>query len=122
MFFPFHQNNSGGEFKINNDVTIIVVIEADNWREANYKAEEIGIYFDENYKIDCKCCGNRWEKLDEFSHSSDTPENRYGDKIGEDHNGSMWVKDNSQPYAIVYFKNGEKQLFYKNLPSVIVKD
>ena len=61
MFYMFEQNNSGGRFDVNDALCHRVVIEANSEREAIYKAEELGCYWDgvEN-GIDCHCCGDRW--------------------------------------------------------------
>ena len=45
MFYTYSQNNSGGSFKVNSDVTQYVIIEADNHNDANEKAEFIGLYW-----------------------------------------------------------------------------
>ena len=60
-FFTFHQNNSGGDFIVDGDVSYYVVVEAHNAEEANERAEKIGIYFDGCADgTDCPCCGDRW--------------------------------------------------------------
>ena len=62
-WFTFRQNNSGGRFKIDNEVDAYVIIQSRNAAEANALAERIGIYFngvDEGR--DCECCGDRWDK------------------------------------------------------------
>lgn len=46
MFYTYNQNNSGGFFKITKKIKHYVIIEADSAKEANKKAEHIGIYFD----------------------------------------------------------------------------
>ena len=64
MYYKFRQNNSGGYFIIDDDVSQTVILEADSAYEANKKAEDIGIYFDGVHcKIDCKCCGDRWHEV-----------------------------------------------------------
>ena len=61
MFYEFQQNNSGGYFVENDKVCHRLFIEADSEREAIWKAEELGCYWDGVSKgIDCPCCGNRW--------------------------------------------------------------
>jgi hypothetical protein len=60
-FYHYRQNNSGGQFIIDDSVTVNVYIEANSSREADYKATDIGIYFDGvNKGMDCECCGDRW--------------------------------------------------------------
>ena len=63
-FFIFYQNNSSGHFIKNSDLDEYVVIQAENNRDANDKAEDLGIYFDGVRKgIDCECCGDRWNEV-----------------------------------------------------------
>ena len=60
-FFTFRQNNSGGDFDVNDNVAHYVIIEANSVDEANAKAKNIGIYFDGvKNGSDCECCGDRW--------------------------------------------------------------
>lgn len=63
MFWNFRQNNSGGNFVIDDNIAIgpQVWIEADNIDAAINKATSIGIYFNgvEDGQ-DCECCGDRW--------------------------------------------------------------
>lgn len=60
MFFYYFQNNSGGVTVYDPDrgISSKVYIEANSAREANRRAEGIGLYFDGNG--DCDCCGDRW--------------------------------------------------------------
>lgn len=64
-FFEFDQNNSGGNFVIDDERGLgpSVWIEAADADSANAKAENIGIYFDGcQYGRDCDCCGDRWHR------------------------------------------------------------
>jgi len=105
-FYRFRQNNSRGMFVINDQVTINVLIEADNADEANNKAEAVGLYFsgcDTGY--DCKCCGDRWTRAeDDDPDNSDTP-TIYGEPL-EDHQED-WCEV-GQPYVHIYYKDGSK--------------
>lgn len=61
MFYKFDQNNSGGSFDYNKNISAQVIIEAKNSKEADRKAKEIGIYFNGvEDGFDCECCGDRW--------------------------------------------------------------
>ena len=61
LFYTFCQNNSGGNFHINDTVAHNVIIEAYSADEANAKAESLGIYFNGcDIGRDCQCCGDRW--------------------------------------------------------------
>jgi hypothetical protein len=76
-FFHYRQNNSGGLFIKNNEVDVLVVIEAADYLHANAIAEDKGLYF---YGCssgrDCSCCGDRWyEQYD----NSDGLEKEFGD-------------------------------------------
>lgn len=106
-FYTYGQNNSGGGFMVNDNVTFTVIIEADNASAADEKAEEIGIYFDDDYEVDCKCCGTRWDRA--WAEGTETP-TRYGKPIEE--RDEMWAKP-GQPYAYVYHANGDKVVHTK---------
>lgn len=60
--FRFRQNNSGGEFIVDDTVDVNVVIEAESADQANEIATKyLGIYFngvDEGHEREC--CGDRW--------------------------------------------------------------
>jgi hypothetical protein len=73
MFYEYIQNNSGGsfDFDISRGITHIVIIEADNYMEANSKAEDIGLYFDGSG--DCQCCGNRWDEVHDEDEATKEP-------------------------------------------------
>lgn len=58
MFYTFGQNNSGGSFVQDENISHYVIIEASSAAEADKLAESKGLYFDG--EGDCPCCGNRW--------------------------------------------------------------
>jgi hypothetical protein len=124
VWFEYRQNNSGGSFEINDDVSIYVLIQADDRVSANRKAEEVGIYFDGvSEGHDCSCCGDRWsepwDELEEFSVYSwaGKGDSRkiydnvldYAQALAD---GDMWA-EKGKPSVIVYFANGVKRTFYK---------
>jgi len=59
-FYCYSQNNSGGSFVHDAKAGIghYVIVEAKSARDADNRAESIGLYFDGSG--DCECCGNRW--------------------------------------------------------------
>lgn len=72
FWYKYRQNNSGGRFDIDDDVSVHVLIQAEDKYAANRKAEEVGIYFEGcSQGRDCDCCGDRWDEawdaLEEFS-------------------------------------------------------
>lgn len=74
MFFMFRQVNSGGSFVVDDKVKEFVIIEENDYKAANAKAEEIGLYFDGAEKgVDCSCCGDRWHPLQSDSDGADEP-------------------------------------------------
>lgn len=114
MFYTYDQNNSGGGFMSNDSVTFTVIIEASSADEANDRAEEIGIYFDDDYEMDCPCCGPRWSRAWE-SDGAETP-TIYGKPVAEYE--EMWAEyeemwaEPGKPYAYVYYANGEKVAYF----------
>lgn len=108
MFYTFKQNNSGGTFVMNERVAHFVIIEADSVREANEKAESIGIYFngvDDN--IDCPCCGDRWYPT--YENEVNKAPLIYG---VDPANYKCIFTRKGKNYCIVYHKDGGKR-YYK---------
>ena len=67
-FFLYRQNNSGGHFVVDDNLSREVAIEADTEEQANDIAEGYGIYFNGvSEGIDCPCCGDRWYSPDEIT-------------------------------------------------------
>lgn len=62
-YYVFHQNNTGGIFE---NPAKNVIVKAESIEEANKIAESNGVYFDENYDIDCECCGTRWNSATDY--------------------------------------------------------
>ena len=62
-FFKYSQNNSGGNFHVDDKICHNVIIEAESASEADDIAESLGCYFDGcSTGRDCSCCGDRWSK------------------------------------------------------------
>ncbi len=65
-WFEFSQNNSGGNFDIDDKLCHKLYIQAYNASEAVDKALAMGVYFDGcSMGMDCGCCGDRWYETDE---------------------------------------------------------
>jgi len=100
MFYHYSQNNSGGSFT---SPAIHVIIEAKSAREANDKAESIGLYFNGVFEgFDCDCCGDRWstaydgdEKPDIYGQSPFEYVSKYG----------SWATDKI-PFAVIHYLDG----------------
>jgi hypothetical protein len=101
-FYHYSQNNSGGSFVFNRErgITHHVVIEAANYKSANAKAEEIGLYFDG--RGDCECCGNRWSELNKHDTGYSKP-CVYGEPV-EAYDGHCWMTPNPE-IVVHYAKN-----------------
>lgn len=75
-YYTFDQNNSGGRFHIDPvaGITKHVIIEATNAKDANHRAEDVGIYFNGcDSNRDCPCCGDRWWRTTE-QDGTESPE------------------------------------------------
>ncbi len=78
-YYDFSQNNSGGRWKVDENFAENTIISARNLKEANYRAEELGIYFNGcEAGMDCDCCGDRWSS--QWSESKDLEPLIYGEK------------------------------------------
>lgn len=105
-FFVFSQNNSGGYFIKNDDVSSYVIIEATNHKDAQSKAEDIF----ENYSEYCECCGERW----------DTDMNYVDSYVGIPDELQI-IKCVGMDEAIIYYIDGSKaryDLINKNISEV----
>lgn len=110
MFYEFNQNNSGGRFDFNEEkgLTHIVIIEAVDKEEAEYKAGRIGIYFNGcDTGRDCSCCGDRWGDLS-YEEGSEAPMH-YGEPIAAAKFGMRWMKPGKE--ACVHYADGRKEWF-----------
>ena len=109
--YEFRQNNSGGSFDVNDNVTHRVFIEAKDKDAAIYKALTLGVYFDGvDEGIDCECCGNRWHKPWHVhtSNSEDKPREEIEDELQELANTYGWTT----PDIYLYYADGTKKEFY----------
>lgn len=108
MFYTFSQNNSGGSFDRSDVLGDYVIVEAENARRANQRAEELGIYFNGvDSGSDCECCGDRWYEVSEY-HGSASPE-IYGE-APEKALGGLRQK------VVIHFANGEQRTIKRVSP------
>ena len=109
MFYLYNQNNSGGSFVVDNDVTHFVIIEADSTFAADAKAQSIGIYFDGVADDrDCECCGDRWYCA--YPSDGTAVPMIYSD-MPEDYDDMFASK--GDVYCIIYYANGEVRRLVK---------
>jgi hypothetical protein len=101
MFYTYSQNNSGGHFQVDDQVTVYVIVEADSAEQADEIAESrAGIYFDGcEQGWDCECCGDRWYRAYDGSEQPEI--------YGKDPElcDSGWVKK-GEPYCHIYYADG----------------
>lgn len=106
--YRFRQNNSGGVFHFTDDLDVVVYVQASNEREANSRAEDLGIYFDGcRNGQDCDCCGDRWWPVDESDASSTKEE--FIEKLSWDAYGMMW----SEKVAILHTVDNMRHIITK---------
>lgn len=92
-FYYFSQNNSGGSFRMDDLAGIgeAVIIEATDAKQANERAEEIGLYFNGcDDGTDCSCCGDRWYPASESD--GDPVPSVYGTPVEESTGGMFRSK------------------------------
>lgn len=109
MFYVFKQNNSGGRFDFDRGrgVSCYVVVEAATAEEANECAESLGIYFDEDFDVDCECCGQRWYPVVE-SDGTVAPE-LYGVPVEGFKFSWRWMGED--PEVFVHYLDGRVEEF-----------
>lgn len=105
-FYPFHQNNSGGYYILNNDVQHYVIIEGYDLWQIESKANQVF----HDYRVHCECCGERWD--DDWIHErylTDEPmineESVYNYNIDE----HSWDR-REEAKVIIYYLDGRKEL------------
>jgi hypothetical protein len=113
-FFSYRQNNSGGAFHYDEKagISTTVIIEADNFNEANERALEIGLYFDGvRGGRDCDCCGDRW--YEPYNEEGDEAPMQYGEhvlvkELGAEDKKSLdrkWQAEGN-PELFIHWKDG----------------
>lgn len=95
-WFTYDQNNSGGYFIDNDEVTHMICVQAENADAANAKAEEIT----KEYGEYCECCGERWYINEVDGDGFDVP-SHYGEPL------SSSQPSHYRKYAVLHFASGE---------------
>jgi hypothetical protein len=110
-FFTYNQNNSGGVFDLTDDLTYVVIVEAENADAANEKFESLGGYFNGcEGGIDCDCCGDRWYPA--WSEDAGNPEPLiYGMEPAEylTHRTYLWMQEGKN--IVIHYADGRKEWF-----------
>jgi hypothetical protein len=100
-FFMWNQNNSGGHFVVNDDLTWRVVIESDDYEQAEIYALGIGVYYDGvDEGRDCRCCGDRWYE----GRKLDTEGEPMLEWLQKDADDYSW----ENPSVIIHYADGTK--------------
>lgn len=110
-WYEFTQNNTGGSFEVNDDVTHRLFIEADTKTIAEEKAFRLGVYYNGvDDGIDCGCCGDRWYGCDEV----ELPHYSGADTVEE---SAQWLADQygwCEPDARIFYCDGRIKEIYRN--------
>jgi hypothetical protein len=106
-FYIWNQNNSGGSFDVDDDVSHRVVIEADSYELAEARAFDFGIYYNGvDRGRDCDCCGDRWYEGHEVT------ERDLGGKTLEEYLQECATKWGMEdPDIILHYADGSKKTF-----------
>lgn len=123
-WYEFRQNNTGGSFIQDNEVSIYVLIQSTSVEDANRKANDVGIYFGGvEAGWDCDCCGDRWheawDKVEEpfvtYGSYKDNYKNTVHANVREAAqtlaNQDIWA-DKGKPSVIVHFADGTVERFF----------
>jgi len=106
-FYIWYQNNSGGHFHVDENLSHRVVIEANTYTEAEYKALNLGIYYNGvDDDRDCDCCGDRWYHGHEL-----TELDLEGKTLDEYLQGMADEYGWKDPDIIVHYADGSKKTF-----------
>ena len=109
MFYTYIQNNSGGRFvqDLDRGIAHYVIVEARTPEEANFRATQIGLYFDgcERGK-DCYCCGDRWTEQDGGRVEGEIVPTIYGTPYDEYVSMTRWMRSD----VVIHFLDGTRRL------------
>ncbi|ONI83472.1 hypothetical protein ALI22I_33780 [Saccharothrix sp. ALI-22-I] len=105
-FYEFRQTNTGGRFVFDRarGITKHVVIEATSAEEANRRASEIGLNFDDADT----CCGERWQLAEDFDGCGgyDVPTVEDGSTPAEELVPEVGYLELEGPHVYVHHANG----------------
>jgi hypothetical protein len=106
-FYEYFQNNSGGHLDIDDDAGLshIVIVEATDAENADYRARRIGVYFDSSQ--DCPCCGSRWMSQSDWCGDVGTNEPMYAGVNVYDADLSWMRRRDGKPVAYVHYLSGQ---------------
>jgi hypothetical protein len=116
-YFEFDQNNTGGDFVIDEKLSHRLYIEAEKEEKAIEIAVNLGVYFDGVADgRDCGCCGDRWYSPSEmvFPYVYGTFKKEEAKEIASKYNGE--AKESEKGYGDsrfdVHFKDVEQYAQY----------
>ena len=112
QWYHIRQNNSGGYWETNDDVSSDVFVQAYSPKEA----EAIISPILERYSNFCSCCGERWYIWLDEDDGYDEP-SRWGESIYKEY----WGMFHSEEEATLYWHNGLVDKFYPHTKSLTEK-
>lgn len=115
QWFSYHQNNSGGDFIVDEDDLIApyVIIQATDGEDANRRALMHGLYFDGIEKgRDCECCGDRWYAVWRDDEGMGEPTAYTHEPLEETVDG-YWFAKPGDLVAVVVHVSGQVDLYRK---------
>lgn len=114
-WYEFDQNNSGGSFDVDDDVTHRIYIQAFSYKEAEDKALDLGVYFNGVQSgRDCDCCGDRWHGGDKLNFPIDWGKYKKFTTIEEYVQYMVDEYPWCSPDAYIYYANGSKAAVYSD--------
>lgn len=107
-FYEWSQNNSGGCFTVDDNVSNRVIVEAESYDTAEEKMFSFGMYYNGvSDGTDCGCCGDRWYTGDEVELKEFATVEEYAQHIT---NRYGWFDEND---CIIHYADGSKKTFGK---------
>ena len=127
-WFEYSQNNSGGSFHKDDDVSITVLVQATSSAKADRDAvEKAGVYFNGCASgADCSCCGDRWHEAWDDAGMESFKTHHWVTGVGYETNTYNTIEEWAEAQAkieswsktgesavILYYADGTKTVYYK---------
>ena len=119
MFYSYSQTNVEGTYIRNENISELIIIEANSLEEAlKYESEHLFLF--ENHNDFCSCCGFRFCSLDPEDYQNESIEDAFKYYINEHRGIREFIFDENTPYkqkspycAVVHLLDGTKKYYEK---------